>query len=61
MAEWLFRQNYTENKDEEIEYKKLCINTIRAIADILLCLSTHNIQEATRKRHLFTESIAHHN
>ena len=46
-ANWLSRQNNTENKDEEIKGIKLSIGAIKTVTDISICMSVPDIQEAT--------------
>ena len=48
IANWLFRENQTKNKDEEMKGMKLSIYMITAMADIPSYMSIHNILKATQ-------------
>ena len=57
IADWLSRQNHTENKDEEIESMKL---SIFSTTDIPTCMSIQNIHEATQLHEKTTSLEACH-
>ena len=46
-ADWLFIQNHKENKDAEIHGMQLNINAIQTTTNILDCMTTQELQQAT--------------
>ena len=45
-ADWLSRQNHTENKDGEIAGLHINIDSLNITAEILTCIRTKDIQAA---------------
>ena len=48
IADWLSRQNHTENNNKEIAGMKLSIDTNNTTTDIPTCISIKDIQEPTQ-------------
>ena len=47
IADWLFRQNHTENKDAEIPGMQLNIDVIQTMTNIPDCITIQQLQQAT--------------
>ena len=57
ITEWLLRQNYVDNKDEEMAGKKLSTDAVSTMKDILSCVSIQHINKATQMMYIYkTES-----
>ena len=53
MADWLFRQNHNENKDEEIKGMQISINAIQLTSYVPECMIFSELKEAaSQDQHL---------
>ena len=47
MADWLPRQNYNENKDEEIKGMQININAIQLTINVPYCMTFNELKDVT--------------